>query len=112
MFDSWSVWFVSIILLILLVSFLVTSIDSALIVSISVLSIESRASGYKRSLLVWSIVVTVGMTALILTDGFSSIRSAMVVASAPISFLIALLCASLGLALMRDKSTDPESTNQ
>ncbi|MFT5045747.1 MAG: choline-glycine betaine transporter [Porticoccaceae bacterium] len=102
MFESLGAWIVSMTLLFLLITYLVTTIDSAIMVSTSVLRKEHDGTSTSGSILAWSVILTVAMTVLILVDGFSSIRSAVAAASAPISILIAALCLSLTIAIYND----------
>lgn len=107
MFESQAASIVSMALIFLVITYLVTSIDSAMMVSASVLRTEHDATSNNGSIVAWSVVLTVAMTVLILVDGFSSIRSSMVIASAPISILIVALCVSLAYAIYKD--TAPSS---
>jgi len=108
MFESHSAWLVSLTLLFLSITYLVTTIDSAVIVTTSVLLKTQEAPNNSRLILAWSVVLTVAMSVLILADGFSSIRSSMVIASAPVSLLIAALCVSLAFAIYKDTDLGSE----
>lgn len=102
LFDPWVARIVSVVLVLLLITYLTTSIDSAVIVTTTVLRQEHVSRTNPLAVLAWSVVLTAVMILLIVLDGFSSIRSAMVVAAAPISVVMALLCLSLGVALYKD----------
>jgi len=102
MFEPVGVWLVSMLLILLLVTYLTTTIDSAIIVSTSVLSKGTPGKEKNKATLVVSLILALVMALLIYADGFSPIRSAMVVASAPISALIVTLCLSISIAIYRD----------
>lgn len=102
LFVEWAAKVVSIVLVLLLITYLTTTIDSAVIVVNTVLRQELYSRSNRRAVLSWTTVLTVVMILLILLDGFSSIRSAMVVSAAPISLLMTLLCISLGVAIYKD----------
>ncbi|MFK8075133.1 MAG: BCCT family transporter [Granulosicoccus sp.] len=103
LFAGWPATIVSIVLVLLLITYLTTSIDSAIIVVNTVLGQESSRDN-RRAVVGWTTVLIAVMILLILLDGFSSIRSAMVVSAAPISVLMSLLCVSLGVAIYKDEN--------
>jgi choline-glycine betaine transporter len=104
LFEPWAAWIVSMVLLLLLTTYLTTTIDSAFIVTTTVLRQELYSHSNRRAVLVWSVILTVVLIMLILVDGFTSIRSAMVAAAIPISFLVTTLCISLAVAISKDKA--------
>lgn len=104
LFVEWAATVVSIVLVLLLITYLTTTIDSAVIVVNTVLGQELHSRSDRRSVIGWTTVLTVVMILLILLDGFPSIRSAMVVSAAPISLLMTLLCVSLGVAIYKDET--------
>ena len=104
LFEPWVATIVSVVMVILLITYLTTTIDSAVIVTTSILRQECYTlNSNKSAVMMWSVLLTLSMILLIVFDGFSSIRGAMVVAAAPISVLMVLLCVSLGLAIYKDK---------
>lgn len=103
LFEPWAAWAVSMVLVVLLTTYLTTTIDSAFIVTTTVLRQELYSHSNRRAVLVWSAILIVAMVLLILLDGFTSIRSALVAAAVPISFLVTLLCVSLAVGLYTDK---------
>jgi len=105
MFEPASAWLVSMLLIFLIVTYLVTTIDSAIIVAASALSEENQGHGKSKTALIIALALALVMALLIYVDGFSPIRSAMVVASAPISALIVTLCLSIAIAIYRDPAS-------
>jgi len=95
LFDGGSAWLVAMVLIVLVISNLTTMIDSAMIETSSVLRGAKDTAINKVSILVWFSILSIAMAFLIMLDGLSSIRSSMVLASAPISVLIVLLGVSL-----------------
>ncbi len=88
---------------VLLLTYLVTSADSALLV-INTLNAagEVQVENGSKHIIVWSIAVTAVVGALILAGGLDAITSAMIVAAIPFSFIIILMAISLLKALILD----------
>ena len=106
LFDPWLGWAVSMALVLLLTTHLTTSIDSAIVVTTTLLRQELYSSTNRPAVLTWATILFCVMAFLILSDGFISLRSAMVAAAVPISILITLLCVSLGIAFYKDTDTE------
>lgn len=100
--SPWVGWGVSCILVMLLVTYLATSIDSAFIVIATLVNQEGRSSSTPSAVLVWASILMATMGLLVLSVGFYSVRGAMVVAAVPISGIIMVLCVSLSVAMYKD----------
>ncbi|ERL55163.1 BCCT family transporter [Psychrobacter aquaticus] len=88
---------------VLLLTYLVTSADSALLV-VNTLNAAGKVeveNGAKH-IIVWGIALTSVIAALILAGGLDAITSAMIVAAIPFSFIIILMAISLLKALILD----------
>lgn len=110
MFVEWAAKVVSIVLVLLLITYLTTTIDSAVIVVNTVIRQELYSKTDKLAVFTWAAALSAVMVLLIILDGFSSIRSAMVVSAAPISLLMTMLCISLGVAIYKDKEALPQQS--
>ncbi|WP_201585420.1 BCCT family transporter [Psychrobacter jeotgali] len=95
---------------ILLLTYLVTSADSALLVVNTVNSAGKAeiASGSKH-LIIWGVALTAVIAALLLAGGLDAITSAMIIAAIPFSFIIILMGIALLKALILDgmRSREP-----
>ena len=99
--------FMSIMVVILLLTYLVTSADSAILVVNTINAggshhAAANSSGRVKHILVWAVVLTAIIAALIVAGGLGAIQSAMIVAAIPFSFIMVLMCISLIKALYRD----------
>ena len=93
----------SIMIVILLLTYLVTSADSAILV---VNTINSGGSTTpvtgKRHIIIWGIALGAVIAALLLAGGLKAIQSAMIVGTIPFSFVLILMGIGLIKALIRD----------
>lgn len=88
---------------VLLLTYLVTSADSALLV-VNMLNAagEVQVENGSKHIIVWGIALTSVIAALLLAGGLNAITSAMLVAAIPFSFIIILMAISLLKALILD----------
>jgi len=99
--------FVSCVLVVLLTTYLATSIDSAFVVITALVnrdtisSSSSSSSSDRRAILVWAIILAMVMGLMVLTVGFYSMRAVLVVAAVPISLMITFLVVSVSVAMYR-----------
>jgi len=94
--------FMSIMIVILLLTYLVTSGDSAILVVNTINAGGSQAATGAKHIIVWALVLTGIEAALILAGGLGAIQSAMIIAAIPFTFIMVLMCFSLLKALYRD----------
>ncbi len=94
---------VSAMIVVLLLTYLVTSADSAILVinlinAAGKINIKNRA----KHILIWIVALTAVIAALLLAGGLDAITSAMIIAAVPFSFIIILMAISLLKALIVD----------
>ena len=94
---------VSAMVVVLLLTYLVTSADSAILVinlinAAGKINIKNRA----KHILIWIVALTAVIAALLLAGGLDAITSAMIIAAVPFSFIIILMAISLLKALIVD----------
>jgi len=94
--------FMSIMVVVLLLTYLVTSGDSAILVVNTINAGGSQAATGAKHIIVWAVVLTSIVAALILAGGLGAIQSAMIIAAIPFTFIMILMCFSLVKALYRD----------
>ena len=94
--------FMSVMVVILLLTYLVTSGDSAILVVNTINAGGSQAATGGKHIIIWSIILTAIVAALILAGGLDAIKSAMIIAAIPFTFIMVLMCFALLKALYRD----------
>ena len=112
--SQWIGFLVSCVLVVLLVTYLATSIDSALVVIKTLTNQDvsskssSKSSSSQGAILVWAVMLAIVMGVMVLSSGFYSVRAVMVVAAVPISVMITLLAVSVSVAMYKEsyKRTD------
>jgi len=92
----------SIMVVILLLTYLVTSGDSAILVVNTINAGGSQAATGAKHIIVWALVLTAIVASLIIAGGLGAIQSAMIIAAIPFTFIMILMCFSLLKALYRD----------
>lgn len=94
---------------ILLLTYLVTSADSALLVVNTVNSAgKAKLENGAKHIIVWGVALTSVIAALLLAGGLDAITSAMIIAAIPFSFIITLMAISLLKALILDNMRSKE----
>lgn len=92
----------SFLIVILLLTYLVTSADSAVLVVNTISAGGSTGSAGKAHIIVWGIILTAVIGALLLAGGLNAIQAAMIIGAIPFSFMMILMGISLLKALYRD----------
>jgi len=85
----------SLVIVILLLTYLVTSADSAILVINTIASAGNRALAQTRHIIIWGGVYIAVVATLLTAGGMSAIRSAMIVGALPFSLVMALMSISL-----------------
>ncbi len=92
----------SVLIVILLLTYLVTSADSAVLVVNTINAGGSQEAASKGHIVIWGLILTAVIAALLLAGGLSAIQSAMIIGAIPFSFIMILMGISLLKALIRD----------
>ncbi len=92
----------SMLIVILLLTYLVTSADSAVLVVNTINAGGEYGSAGKMHILVWGGILTAVIAALLLAGGLNAIQAAMIVGALPFSFMMILMGISLLKALYKD----------
>ncbi|MEN2750597.1 BCCT family transporter [Psychrobacter sp. FBL11] len=94
---------------ILLLTYLVTSADSALLVVNTVNSGgKVKVENSSKHIIIWGVALSSVIAALLLAGGLDAITSAMIIAAIPFSFIIILMAISLLKALILDSMRSRE----
>lgn len=94
---------------VLVMTFLVTSADSGILVMNTIMSGGSQETGIKHRI-VWGVILTAVIGTLILAAGennpMDALKNAMIIGALPFTFVMGLMCISLAKALYRDGLRD------
>lgn len=90
---------------VLIMTFLVTSADSGILVMNTIMSGGSQETGIKHRI-VWGVILTVVIGTLLLAAGhenpMNALKNAMIIGALPFTMVMGLMCLSLAKALYRD----------
>ena len=94
----------SVMIVVLLLTYLVTSADSAVLVTNTInAGGEQAAVTGPKHIIIWGLVLTAVIAALLIAGGLNAIQSAMIIGAVPFSFVMILMGFSLLKALIRDQ---------
>lgn len=93
---------------ILLLTYLVTSADSAILVVNTINAGGAQTESGQKHIIIWAVILTAIIAALVLAGGLGAIQSAMIVAAIPFTFIMVLMCIALLKALYRDSLREQE----
>ena len=96
-------WLLSLVAMALLVTFFITSANSATFV-LAMLSSRGALEPHSSKKLFWGILIAVAAFALILTGGIQMIQTVSIVIAFPFLFLLLIICLSLVKALKKEQS--------
>ncbi len=92
----------SFVIVVLLLTYLVTSADSAILVINTITSVGNRAKARAKHIIVWGVIYMAMVAALLTAGGMDALRSAMIIGALPFSFVMALMAISLLKSLIFD----------
>ena len=96
---------------VLILTFLVTSADSGILVMNTIMSGGSQKTGIKHRI-VWGIILTAVIGTLIVAAGennpMDALRNAMIIGALPFTVVMGLMCVALGRALYHDGQKDKQ----
>ena len=94
---------------VLIMTFLVTSADSGILVMNTIMSGGSQQTGIKHRI-VWGVILTAVIGTLILAAGennpMDALKNAMIIGALPFTMVMGLMCVALAKALFRDGQRD------
>ncbi len=98
---------------ILIMTFLVTSADSGILVMNTIMSGGSQETGIKHRI-VWGLILTAVIGTLILAAGennpMDALKNAMIIGALPFTVVMGLMCVSLAKALIHDGQRDKQAS--
>jgi len=98
----------SMLIVILLLTYLVTSADSAVLVVNTINAGGDYGSAGRLHIIIWGLILTAVIAALLLAGGLNAIQAAMIVGAVPFSFMMILMGIALIKALYRDGLREEE----
>ncbi|PIB25634.1 glycine/betaine ABC transporter [Amylibacter kogurei] len=98
---------ITVMCVILIMTFLVTSADSGILVMNTIMSGGAQETGIKHRI-IWGILLTLVIGTLLLAGGggMDALKNAMIIAALPFTFIMVLMMISLAKALYRDGIRD------
>ncbi|MCR9212349.1 MAG: BCCT family transporter [Proteobacteria bacterium] len=107
---------ITIMCVILIMTFLVTSADSGILVMNTIMSGGEAETGIKHRI-IWGVILTLVIGALIIAgntgadaDPFEALKNAMIIGALPFTIVMVLMCISLAKALYRDSHREKHGT--
>ncbi len=92
----------SIVIVVLLLTYLVTSADSAVLIINTIAAAGDESPKGRIHIIVWGVILTLVIGGLLLAGGLSAINTAMIIGALPFSAVMALMGIALVKALWRD----------
>ena len=92
----------SIVIVVLLLTYLVTSADSAVLIINTIAAAGDESPKGRIHIVVWGVILTLVIAGLLLAGGLGAINTAMIIGALPFSVVMALMGLSLIKALWND----------
>jgi choline-glycine betaine transporter len=95
-------WAKAVIIVILLMTYLVTSADSAVLIVNTINAAGDEGPKARPHIIFWGSALGLVVAALLLVGGLKAIQTAMVIGALPFSLVMVLMCVALIKAIYRD----------
>ncbi|WP_172329029.1 BCCT family transporter [Mangrovicoccus sp. HB161399] len=95
-------WAMAVLIVILLMTYLVTSADSAVLIVNTINAAGDEGPKARPHIIFWGVTLGVVVAALLLVGGLTAIQTAMVIGALPFSVVMVLMCLGLFKAIYRD----------
>jgi len=92
----------SLIIVILLLTYLITSADSAVLVVNTISSVGDGARKHPKHIIIWGLIFAAVVASLLIAGGMGALRSAMIIGALPFSAVMALMTISIIKGLVFD----------
>tara|TARA_R110001599_G_scaffold147854_1_gene331442 strand:+ start:209 stop:1879 length:1671 start_codon:yes stop_codon:yes gene_type:complete len=99
-------YLMSLVIVVLLLTYLVTSADSAVLIINTINAAGDEGPKARPHILFWGLALALVVGGLIIAGGLSAIQTAMVIGALPFSLVMVLMCFSLMIAIFRDLQRD------
>lgn len=103
-------WAMSVMIVILLMTYLVTTADSAVLIVNTINAAGDEGPKARPHIIFWGVALGSVVAALLLVGGLKAIQTAMVIGALPFSVVMVLQCVALIKAIYRDGMREKEGT--
>lgn len=102
MLSDWLAYLMSVVVVVLLLTYLVTSADSAVLIINTINAAGDESPKARRHILFWGAALALVVGGLIIAGGLGAIQTAMIIGALPFSLVMVLMGLSLIRAIYRD----------
>jgi len=95
-------WLMAVMIVVLLMTYLVTSADSAVLIVNTINAAGDEGPKARPHIIFWGVALGAVVAALLLVGGLTAIQTAMVIGALPFSLVMLLMCVALIKAILRD----------
>ncbi|MFD0917293.1 BCCT family transporter [Pseudahrensia aquimaris] len=99
---QWLAWAMALLIVVLLMTFLVTSADSAVLIVNTINAAGDEGPKARPHILFWGAALALVVGGLLISGGTGAIQTAMVIGALPFSIVMVLMCVSLIKAIYND----------
>lgn len=99
---EWLAWLMALLIVVLLMTFLVTSADSAVLIVNTINAAGDEGPKARPHILFWGAALGLVVAGLLISGGTSAIQTAMVIGALPFSVVMVLMCVALVKAIWND----------
>jgi len=100
--SEWLAWGMAVMIVVLLMTFLVTSADSAVLIVNTINAAGDEGPKARPHILFWGAALALVVGGLLISGGTGAIQTAMVIGALPFSIVMVLMCISLIKAIYND----------
>jgi choline-glycine betaine transporter len=100
--SEWLSWGMALLIVVLLMTFLVTSADSAVLIVNTINAGGDEGPKARPHILFWGIALGLVVSGLLISGGTEAIKMAMVIGALPFSMVMVLMCFALVMAIYSD----------
>lgn len=106
MLSPTAAWAMALLVLVLLLTYLVTTLDSAILVINTINSGGNEGPKGRPHIIFWGVILALVVGVLLISGGLGAIKTAMVIGALPFSFVMVLMGIALIKAILYDTSHD------
>ena len=102
MLGSGFAWIMAVIVVVLLLTYLVTTADSAILIVNTINAAGAEKPSGRPHIIFWGVALSLVVGGLLVAGGVGAIQSAMVIGALPFSLVMLLMCIALIKAIVKD----------
>lgn len=106
MLSSGLAWAMAAIVVVLLLTYLVTTADSAILIVNTINAAGEESPKGRVHIIFWGLALSLVVGGLLIVGGLDAIKTAMVIGALPFSFVMFLMCVALTKAIIKDAIRD------